>query len=67
MPAGRLVVLLLALDEQGNLAGFTAEQLPPGLTPGDSVSFDLTVFSLGPPIDRVEVLAEAQPAAGSTE
>jgi len=61
--AGRLVVLLLAFDEAGDLAGFTAEELSPGLTPGASMPFDLTVFSLGPPIDRVEVLAEAQPPA----
>ncbi len=59
--AGWLVILLLAFDENGGLAGFTAQQLPAGLAPGETAPFDLTVFSLGPAIARVEVLAEAQP------
>lgn len=65
--AGRLVIVLVAFDETGGLAGFTAEQLPSGLAPGETAAFDLTVFSLGPAIDRVDVLAEAQPPAASPE
>lgn len=61
--AGRLVVAAVAYGTQGELVGFTVRELPAGLEPGAQASFDLSVYGFGAEIERVEVLAEAQPAA----
>ncbi|GMR09701.1 MAG: hypothetical protein BMS9Abin28_0521 [Anaerolineae bacterium] len=50
----RLVVL--ALGENEIPVGFRTWEAPEG---GSSFGFDITVFSLGPPIERVEILSEA--------
>jgi LysM repeat protein len=55
----RLGVGLLALDGQGQVVGFTKWEPVDAMRPGEQVEGNLTVFSLGPRIDRVEVLAEA--------
>jgi LysM repeat protein len=55
----RLAVGLLALDEQGQVIGFTKWEPVDALRPGEQIEGSMTVFSLGPRIDRVEVLAEA--------
>jgi hypothetical protein len=41
----------------------TMRLLSAPLNPGDSLEFSLSVFSLGPRIQRVEVLVEARPVA----
>ncbi|MFQ5922220.1 MAG: LysM domain-containing protein [Anaerolineales bacterium] len=50
----RLVVL--ALGENEIPVGFRTWEAPEG---GSSFYFDVTVFSLGPPIEKVEILSEA--------
>jgi hypothetical protein len=55
----RLAVGLLALDEHGQVIGFTKWEPADAMRPGEQFEGSLTVFSLGPMIDRVEVLAEA--------
>jgi LysM repeat protein len=55
----RLAIGLLALDDQGQVIGFAKWEPVDAMRPGEQVHSNLTVFSLGPTIDRVEVLAEA--------
>ena len=55
----RLAVGLLALDDEGQVIGFAKWEPADALRPGEQVESNLTVFSLGPTIERVEVLAEA--------
>lgn len=50
----RLVVI--ALDENDSPVGFRTWEPPEG---GSSFDFDITLFSLGPPIERLEMLSEA--------
>lgn len=55
----RVTVAILALDTQGEVIGFTKWERQPALLPGERAVERLTVYSLGPPIERVQVLAEA--------
>ena len=55
----RLAIGLFALDDQGQVIGFAKWEPADAMRPGEQVQSSLTVFSLGPRIDRVEVLAEA--------
>jgi hypothetical protein len=59
-PADRAAVVVLALDSSGSVVGYTKWESPAGIQPGARSAFELTVFSLGPAIDSVEVQAEAQ-------
>jgi LysM repeat protein len=56
---GRVAVAVLALDDQGHAIGFVKWEPDEPLRPGQQAKASLTVFSLGPPIDRIEVLVEA--------
>jgi hypothetical protein len=58
---GRLAVLVIGLDAAGRAAGYRLWEPDEALAPGGRASFDLVVYSLGPTIDSVAVLAEAQP------
>jgi len=58
----RIALAALAFDNQGDVIGFAKWEADEPLRPGEQVSAALTVFSLGPPIDRIEVLAEGMPA-----
>ncbi|TET85167.1 MAG: LysM peptidoglycan-binding domain-containing protein [Anaerolineales bacterium] len=58
--AARINVLLLALDAAQEVVGYSKWEAETAFEPGGSATFDLTVFSLGPIIDRIEILAEAQ-------
>jgi LysM repeat protein len=58
----RVAVAALAFDGQGDVIGFAKWEADEPLRPGEQVETALTVFSLGPMIDRIEVLAEAMPA-----
>ena len=56
-------ILISALDLDGSIVGYRKVELIDRLEVGESIEFELEVFSAGPPIDRVEILAEAFPAA----
>jgi LysM repeat protein len=58
----RVAVAVLAFDDQGDVIGFAKWEADEALKPGEQSKTALTVFSLGPTIDRIEVLAEAMPA-----
>jgi LysM repeat protein len=58
----RVALAALAFDDQGDVIGFAKWEADESLRPGERVDANLTVFSLGPTIDRIEVLAEAMPA-----
>jgi LysM repeat protein len=55
----RVTLALLALDAQGEVIGFTQWERQPALLPGERAVARLSVYSLGPAIERVEILAEA--------
>ncbi|MEW6568184.1 MAG: LysM domain-containing protein [Chloroflexota bacterium] len=57
--AGRGGLVLVGYDAEGAVAGLAAWDWEDDLAPGAAVSFDLTLFSLGPQLERVTVWAEA--------
>jgi LysM repeat protein len=57
--AVRVTILGAALGEKGNVVGFRQMEVETELGSGDELPFEMEVFSLGPPIDHVEILAEA--------
>jgi LysM repeat protein len=59
-------VVVLAFDAQDEIVGFTKWESAAGLVAGAEVAFEAMVYSLGPPIERVQALAEAQLNAFST-
>jgi LysM repeat protein len=59
-PAARIKILLMAFDEDEEIVGFSLWEPEVEVVPGDLQSFDLVVFSLGPVIHHVEIMAEAQ-------
>lgn len=58
-PAARVTVVLVGYDAAGAVAGFAVREWNEPLPPGGSLSFSLTVYSLGPELARVGLLAEA--------
>ena len=58
--ADRVVVVVVAYSAEGTLAGFAEWVSEVGLDPGTSLPFEVMVLSLGPPIERADVLTEAQ-------
>jgi LysM repeat protein len=56
-------MLVTAFDQNGNVVGFRKWDRTESVAIGESFEFEIEVFSLGPPIARVEVLVEAFPAA----
>jgi LysM repeat protein len=59
LPAQRLWLLVIAYDQSGNPIGYR-KWVYNNLTQNEILSFDITVYSLGPEIDRIEILAEAK-------
>ncbi|MDD5369544.1 MAG: LysM domain-containing protein [Anaerolineaceae bacterium] len=57
--AGEIWVLAVAYGEGQQVVGLRKWESPTGLAGGESLPFDLTVYSLGPDIQRVELLVEA--------
>lgn len=53
---------VLAFDDQGAVVGYAKWQAEQAWKPGDQLQAALTVYSLGPQIDRIDVLAEGIPA-----
>ena len=48
------------MDATQEVVGYSKWETETTLEQGSSVDFDITVFSLGPIIDHIEILAEAQ-------
>lgn len=61
MPASRIWLVGMAYDAGGNVIGVRKWEAANNLEPGKSMPFEITVFSMGPPIDRIEILSEARP------
>jgi hypothetical protein len=51
----------VAYDANGQIVGFRRWEWQGGLKPGRAQAFDLSVYSLGPAIETVEVIVEARP------
>jgi len=60
-PASRAAVLAVAYSAEDEVVGVRKLEFTQGLAAGASRSFEVLVYSLGPPIARVEILAEARP------
>ena len=60
--ANNVSLLVTGFDRNGDVVGFRKWDRVEGIEPGGSFDFEIEVFSLGPPITSVEVLAEAIPA-----
>lgn len=58
----RVSFLVTAFSETGNVVGFRKWEHVGRVEPGAVIDFEIEVYSLGPPISYVEVLAEAIPA-----
>jgi LysM repeat protein len=52
-------ILAVALDENGDIVGFRQLEIDQELGLETKLNFELELFSLGPPIDHIQVLAEA--------
>lgn len=53
-------VLAVAYDAQGQVIGARRWEANKGLKPTGSMSFTITIYSLGPPIDHASVILEAR-------
>ncbi len=60
-PAGLVWLVAVAYDADGGVVGVRRWESLAGLAAGDSLPFEMNVFSLGPPIERIQVLVEARP------
>jgi LysM repeat protein len=60
LKANVIWVLAVAYDAQGQVIGARRWEASKGLKPTGSMSFAVTVYSLGPPIDRANVILEAR-------
>jgi LysM repeat protein len=61
-PAARTVwIVVVAYGENGEMVGLRKWEAPTKLSPGTSLPFDVTVYSLGPAIQKTDVLVEARP------
>lgn len=59
--ANTVWVAAVAYDAQGRVVGVRRWENPQPLSPGDQLSFDLTVYSLSGAIQHVDLLTEARP------
>lgn len=60
-PANRIWLAVVAYNERGDVVGLRKWEAANNLEPGKSMPFEMTVFSMGPAINRIEVLTEARP------
>jgi hypothetical protein len=60
-PSRQIRLVAVAYDSAGHVAGLRTLDIVDPLLPGGSKDFSMNVYSLGPPIDRVETLVEAKP------
>ncbi len=61
MPASLVWIVAVAYDAAGNVVGVRRWESSEALAPGSAQNFVVEVFSLGPPIDHVDILTEARP------
>ena len=59
--ANMVWLAIIAYDQNGEIVGVRKWEADRALKPGKKMPFEVTVYSLGPPIKRVEVLVEARP------
>jgi LysM repeat protein len=59
----RIVLLGIAVDDNGQVVGFRKWKAGGDFAPGEAVPFEIVVNSLGPAIDHVEILVEASLAS----
>ncbi len=60
-PDGSIRILGIVRSPNGHAAGYRILDLVIAEATGDSIPFSLDIFSLGPSIDSVEVIAQARP------
>jgi len=60
-PANQTWIAVVAYGTNGEVVGVRKWEANSALEAGEDLPFDITVYSLGPPIERVEVLVEARP------
>ena len=58
--AERITVLVVGLSVNGDIVGFNVWESEGAVTAGERIVIELDLFSLGPPIASIEILAEAQ-------
>lgn len=62
LPPAKIVWLAaVAYDQEGNVVGVRKWEASKAIPPGKHRDFEITVYSLGPAIERVDVLLEARP------
>ncbi len=59
--AGLVWIVLVAYDKDGHVVGVRRWEKTPDLLPGAGLAFSLEVYSMGPKIVEVDVLAEGRP------
>jgi LysM repeat protein len=59
-PADLIWVTGSAYDTAGNIIGVRKWESNSGIDPGTSMPFEMNIYSLGPPIQEVEILVEAR-------
>ena len=63
----RTLVLATAFGSADQVVGFAVWEPAEGVFPGESAPFELRVFTLGPPITRVDLTAESYALARPRE
>jgi LysM repeat protein len=61
IPAGRLWLAATAYDSTGRVVGVRRWESDAAMPAGGNLPFSFQISSMGPPIDRVELLVEARP------
>lgn len=59
--AGTVRLVAVAYDAQGEMVGFRRWESTRRLRPDGSQPFDVSIYSLGPAIEKVEIVVEARP------
>lgn len=59
--ANQVWVAALAFDAEGSIVGLRKWESTAQISPGDALSFQITVYSLGPSIAEIQVQGEARP------
>ena len=60
-PAQHLVIAAIAYDQYGNPIGFRKTEITIETATKSKFPFEIQVFSLGPPIAKVNIISEARP------
>ena len=60
--AERISVLVIALSSSGDIVGFNVWESEGAVVAGEQIAVALDLYSLGPPIASMRILAEAQAA-----